>query len=172
MAAFRPEKGQPLLVRALRRLESDAVLLLIGDGELRTGVEALVDSLGLKSRVVFVGEVDDVRPYIAISDCTVLASSAETFSMAMLESMALAVPMVAPALGGLGEAIEHGVSGWLYRSGDVQALTDTLASALADPARTRSAGAAAARVVRERFAVDLMVERTRELLLRHAGEGS
>jgi glycosyltransferase involved in cell wall biosynthesis len=124
IAAFRPEKGHDILIRAFSNADPRAVLLLAGAGEMRAGVEDLVRQLALSRRVKFLGQVADSRVVIAASTATVLASTAvETFSMAMLESMAMGVPVVAPRLGGLHEAITHLDTGMLFSVGNEPELT-------------------------------------------------
>ena len=123
IAAFRPEKAHRLLIDAFSSLPGDTYLILAGDGAERPGIEAAVHAAGLDDRVFFLGNVADVRPVIVASISTVLPStSVETFSMAMLESMALEVPMIATTIGGLGEAIIHRVTGLLCPPGDAASL--------------------------------------------------
>ena len=112
IAAFRPEKAHRLLIEAFSSLPGSTYLILAGGGTERPGIEAAVLAAGLQGRVMFLGDIADVRPVIVASNATVLPStSVETFSMAMLESMALQVPMIATRIGGLAEAITHGETG-------------------------------------------------------------
>jgi glycosyltransferase involved in cell wall biosynthesis len=124
IAGFRPEKGHDLLIRAFANADDRSVLLLAGAGPMRASAEDLVRQLGLSPRVKFLGQVADSRVVIAASTATVLASTAvETFSMAMLESMAMGVPVVAPRVGGLHEAITHLDTGMLFNVGNEPELT-------------------------------------------------
>jgi glycosyltransferase involved in cell wall biosynthesis len=104
VAGFRPEKGHDILLRAFKKVVNScphAYLALVGDGPTRTEVEQLADELGIRDQVLFLGRLDDVRPVLSISCCTILASTAvETFSIAMLESMSMGVPVVATDIGG------------------------------------------------------------------------
>ncbi len=85
-------------------------------------------------------------------------SWAESFPYAILEAMALALPIVASDVGGIGEAITHGVSGLLVPPADATALAGAIASLLADPARAGRFGALARQEVERRFTVDRMVD--------------
>ena len=170
IAGLRPEKRHDLLLKAFARLDANAHLYLAGDGALRSSVESLVDQLGLRDRVHFLGNIEDVRPLLRATDITVLASTAvETFSIAMLESMAMGVPMVAPDIGGLSEAIVHDQTGWLYPAGDVDRLADLLAEGARDRAKLRTMGASAHRIVEQYFSRDIMAELTSSLLRSVAG---
>lgn len=165
IAAFRPEKGHHLLLAAFDRLERDAWLLLAGDGESRPEIGNLAARSRKAERILFLGQVADTRPVIAASQATVLSSVAvETFSMAMLESMALEVPMIAPAIGGLPEAIEPGHSGWLFPVGDGEGLAMAMRGIADDPKQAQRMGEAARQTVIERFSESGMIERTAQLL--------
>jgi glycosyltransferase involved in cell wall biosynthesis len=161
IAAFRREKGHELLLEAFATLPPEAHLILAGDGICRPHIEQLVQQAGLTHRIHFLGNVPDVRPVIVASDATVLASTAvETFSMAMLESMALGVPVIAPDIGGLAEAIEHGKTGFLFRVGDTKALSACLIEAARDRTCLAQLGEYAAARVLERFSLETMVSGT------------
>jgi glycosyltransferase involved in cell wall biosynthesis len=165
IAGFRPEKGHVLLLRAFSQLSGEPFLLLAGEGPERKEIERLAQSLGIGARVRFVGNVPDVRPLIVASDSTVLASTAvETFSMAMLESMALGVPMIAPRIAGLPEAITHLDSGLLFPIGDVAALTQEMEFIMRDPPLGRRMGESAARRVRSSFTHEQMLRGTEQIL--------
>jgi glycosyltransferase involved in cell wall biosynthesis len=165
IAGFRPEKGHDLLISAFRCLDSKVHLFLAGDGERRENIESLVDISGLSGRVHFLGNLSDVRPLLRITDITVLAStSVETFSIAMLESMAMGVPMVAPDIGGLSEAIYHDQTGWIYPAGDVGSLASLLDKGIRDRARLKAVGKRARALVEARFSKDIMADTMASLL--------
>lgn len=161
-AVLRPEKNHLQLVEAigwLRRRGIPARALFIGDGEMRTAIEARAAALGLKEHVLITGLQQDVRPLVSACDAIALCStSVETFSLAALEAMALARPVVHADLGGAAEMIRHRREGFLFRVGDTRALTEALA-ALADPQLRRRMGAQARRTVEERFSERAMIER-------------
>lgn len=168
VAAFRPEKGHDLLVTAFGNALEEcprAYLLLAGDGPTRHGVERLVSKLGIGSRVKFAGATDDVRALLAASDATVLASTAvETFSMAMLESMAMGVPVVATDMGGTREAVRDGETGRIVPPNDVPALTRALAHLLRDDGQRKAFGDNARKLVLERFTEEQMIQATERIL--------
>jgi glycosyltransferase involved in cell wall biosynthesis len=161
IAAFRPEKNHRLLIKSFLHLPGNPYLLLAGDGEERPAIEFAVRTAGAIDRVRFLGSVPDIRSVIVASDATVLASSSvETFSMAMLESMALEVPMIATNIGGLGEAIIHGETGLLCPPGDEESLTLQLRFLLEHRAEGRRLGRAAAERVARCFTLEKMVTGT------------
>jgi glycosyltransferase involved in cell wall biosynthesis len=161
-AAFRPEKAHGDLLAAAAALRARAVparVLLLGDGPERAAIERRAGQLGMREHVLMPGVQRDVRPYIRACDVMTLVSHAiETFSLAALESMSLAKPLVMSDLGGAREQVTPGEHGFLYPPGDIEALSGHL-RALTSPALRERLGQAAARRVRERFTVQAMTAR-------------
>ena len=172
VAAFRPEKGHEILLRSFSRLDVNAYLILVGDGVLRERITRTAEQLGINDRLRLVGNIPDVRPTIVASDATVLAStSVETFSLAMLESMALGVPMIATRIGGASEAIQDHENGLLCAPGDVAALAGHLRWIAEHKPEARSLGCEAARTARRRFGVDTMIANYEQVLGDIANKG-
>jgi glycosyltransferase involved in cell wall biosynthesis len=170
-AALRPEKAHGDLLRALAGL-TDAVPqirgMIIGEGPERPRIEATIAAYGLGERVRITGFQMDVRPFVTACDAMVLASHhTETFSLSALESMALGKPVVMTRTGGATEQVEPGSNGFLFEPGDIGALQSHLRT-LADPATALRLGAAARRVVRERFRDRQMLQCYETLLARLA----
>ena len=161
-AVLRPEKNHLQLLDAIARLRARGIparALLIGDGAQRGRIEARARALGLAAAVQVTGYQQDVRPLIGACDAMALCSTAvETFSLAALEAMALARPVVHAGLGGAADMISSGRDGWLFPVGDTAALAGRLA-ALADPAARGRMGAAARATVEARFSERAMVDR-------------
>ncbi len=165
IAGFRKEKGHQYLVDAFSRLPIDTYLLLVGDGVMRPDIETLVNEKKLTDRVVFLGELSDVRPVLAATDITVLASTAvETFSMAMLESMSMEVPMIATDIGGLSEAIIPEETGDLVPPKDVDALAKALLRYVYKKEHIASLGKNARALIVDKFSKETMVKETEKIL--------
>ena len=164
IAGLRPEKGHEFLIEAFASLRGDPHLLLAGDGPQRPHLEGLLTQRALGKRVTLLGDVDDVRPVIAASDVTVLPSRSESFSMAMLESMAMAVPVIASNVGGLPEAITPGETGDLVAPGDARGLACALQRMLDDKGERRSMGERAREVVSKQFSLRAMMDGTVAIL--------
>ena len=160
-AVFRPEKNHLQLVEAIARLRSRGIparALLIGDGPMRPAIEARARDLGLAADVLIAGLQHDVRPFLAAADTVALPStSVETFSLAALEAMALARPVVLSEIGGAVDMVRPGREGYLFPAGDTRALVERLA-ALADPRLREDMGAAARATVEARFTERAMVD--------------
>jgi len=101
-----------------------------------------------------------VTPYLNEADVYVSTSGSEGMSNALLEAMSRAVMPVVSRVSGVDELVEEGVSGLLFPPGDETALARRLELSLAMTAeRRRATGEAAREAVRDRFALDDVVER-------------
>ncbi len=169
VAGLRREKGHDVLLMSFKELceesELDCYLLLAGSGPMEKKLRKAANKLRIESRVVFLGEVSDVRPLLATADCKVLASAAETFSMAMLEAMAMQVPVICTRVGGAPEAIQDRESGLLITPGDVAELAHGLSWILSDDSRRTQMGVAARRTVTRNFTYSRMVEKSHSCLV-------
>jgi len=132
VAALIPGKGQALTLEALLRLP-EATLLLAGEGPDRARLEALAATLGLSSRVRFLGSVshEDVARLLGAADVTILASRSEGLANVWVESLACGTPVVTTDVGGAKEVISSDV-GTLV-SPDAAAIADAVQALLAGP---------------------------------------
>lgn len=123
-------KNHPAFLKAAARLAGqcpNVEFVLVGDGPLRPGLEEMATGLGIKERVLFLGERHDIPAVLASLDVTVLISSSESLSNVILESMAAGVPVVATDVGGNSELVKDGETGLLVPVGDEQRLVEALA---------------------------------------------
>jgi glycosyltransferase involved in cell wall biosynthesis len=158
VANFIRYKGHANVLLAVARVvkrHPDFRLVLIGDGPERAALERLTSDLDLKEKVVFAGSRTDAAAFIHGFDFSILGSSEESLPNAIMESMALAVPVVATRVGGVDELVDDGVHGKLVPYGDVDAMAGAIAWMLEHPEARRRMGVAG----RERIASDFSVER-------------
>ena len=171
IAGLRREKGHDTLFYAfarVRELGHEGVLVLAGDGVLAEPLRRLAKNLGLEGHVRFLGEVNDVRPVLAASDISVMASYSETFSMAILESLAMGVPVIGTKIGGTPEVIRDGITGLLVSQANAAELGDAMVRLARDPVERREMGRRGRVVVGEEFSAASMVASTERLLLETA----
>jgi glycosyltransferase involved in cell wall biosynthesis len=141
-----PYKGHLDLLSALAMLQADRdwTLLCIGADSVgfRENLEQAADSHGVRDRVRFLGEVDDVPRVLDASDVGILCSHEEGFSNALLEYMERELPVVATAVGGNSEAVVQGETGCLVPAHDPEALAQALDSLILDVNMRRRMGEA------------------------------
>ena len=134
------EKGIPDLLHALNQLRTTARLRIrlriVGDGPVLQGLRALVHELGLEDAVTFEGFVELGPQLLAMyqrASAFVLPSYTEGVPASIAEAMALGVPVVCTAVGGISSVVEDGVSGLLVQPGDRKALARALARVVQEP---------------------------------------
>lgn len=167
---FRPVKRVDLALDVFRRIRQRvrARFVLIGDGPVRAGLEKRVIDEGLASEVTFLGEQQDLVPFLSVADVFLLPSAQESFGLAALEAMACEVPVVASRVGGLPEIIENGVTGYLCGPEAAEEMAERAVLLLGDSGRRAAMARAAADEVRTRYCtariVPLYEEAYRDML--------
>ncbi|HUC75525.1 MAG TPA: N-acetyl-alpha-D-glucosaminyl L-malate synthase BshA [Vicinamibacterales bacterium] len=158
---FRPVKRVEAVFEVFRRVFTRVrtALVMIGDGPDRASLEQRVANEGLNGIVQFVGEQQDLVPWLSASDVFLLASAQESFGLAALEAMACEVPVVASRVGGLPEVIDDGVTGFLCPPDAVDLMAERSLDLLTDPGKRARMGRAASERVRARFCASAIVPR-------------
>lgn len=138
-------KGQHVLLAAFRKLLSEGRnvrLRLIGKGPERNSLEAAADEYGIKDAVIFEGAVGIARVREALEQATVftLPSFAEGIPVALMEAMAMEIPVVSTTIAGIPELIRHEVDGLLVSPSDDAQLADALARLIDDHELRRRLG--------------------------------
>jgi glycosyltransferase involved in cell wall biosynthesis len=150
-----PVKNHPAFLRAAAEVASrqpTVEFLLAGDGPLRPELERQVVRLGLKGRVLFLGDSRDIPAVLAALDILVVPSSSESLSNAILEAMAAGVPVVATAVGGTPELVVEGETGLLAPAGSDEALVAAMERFLTQPSLRSDCSTRAREFVRSHFA--------------------
>ena len=151
-----PVKNHALFLRAavkLREILPAARFAIVGDGELRTELEAQVDALGLRDAVFFTGWQKDVTPVYADSDVLVISSVNEGTPFTVIEAMAAGCPVVSTAVGGVPDFLNYGELGKLVPSGDADALAGALVETVQQPPDAEALRA----LIVERYGIDRLV---------------
>lgn len=135
-------KGLELAIRALARMGTVAVLLVVGDDD-SSRFQSLAVELGVGDRVHFAGRREDMPDLYGVADAFLLPSRYESFALVCIEALATGVPVVAPRIGGVEDYVVDSVNGFLVERDDVP-IAHALDRLLGDPA-LHSGMAAAAR---------------------------
>jgi len=160
VARLSEEKRHCDLIRAAAtviRRGTPLRLTLVGDGPLRSPLQALARETGIAEHVEFLGQRVDVPELLRTFDAFALASRSEGLPLTVLEAMATGLPVIATDVGGLSEVVRHGETGLLVRSGDVTALADALQTVASDSEFRSKAGRAGRELAVARFSLGQMV---------------
>ncbi|GJM21727.1 MAG: hypothetical protein DHS20C15_16420 [Planctomycetota bacterium] len=148
------------VIERVRRACPELVVAMVGVGELRSEVEASIARRGLGKCVRLLGQRKDVPALLAAADVKLLTSFVEGTPNVILEAQWAGCPPVATAAGGTPDALEHGVSGFLHPVDDVDALAKSVLRLLGDRELRAGMARAGQRFVRERFALERMLDDT------------
>lgn len=126
VAAFRPQKDQPTLIKAMQYLPEDFHLCLVGSGDERRKefFEVMIAEYGLGNRVHLLGMRSDVPEVLAASDYVVMCSHYEGLSLSSLEGMASGKPFLADNVDGLYEIVKG--NGVLFEHEDAKGFADAI----------------------------------------------
>ena len=168
VAQLTPWKGQATAIEALRLLCEeglDAHLLLIGSAKFVAsatrfdnnayvaGLHAQVADAGLRERVSFLGEREDVPELVRALDALLLPSEEEPFGRALVEAMALGVPVLATNVGGPAEIVEDGREGYLLAPHEPAAWAQAIGRIAEHPELAANMGLAGRRRVERDFTI-------------------
>ena len=153
-------KGHKYLLEAvpsILRAHPSTVFLIAGRGEREAALRRQAQRLGIDARVQFLGFRPDVPALLAMCDVFVQPSLSEGLSIAILEAMGAARPVVTTRVGGNPELVVDGETGILVEPADARGLTSAVTRILSDPAEARRLGENGLSRVLSRFTASVMV---------------
>jgi N-acetyl-alpha-D-glucosaminyl L-malate synthase BshA len=123
---FRPVKRTEDVVKVFELVQQHipSKLLMVGDGPDRVKAERLAKKLGIKDKVIFLGNSIELNKILCYSDIFLLPSNSESFGLAALEAMAAETAVISTNTGGLPEVNTHGKTGFLSNVGDVKDMAN------------------------------------------------
>lgn len=147
--------------RLIKILGKDSFdILIAGDGEDRYKLEQLCIDTGVDRYIHFLGWVSDVKAFLDRIDVLIVPSRVEAFGLMALEALAMNVPVVAFAIGGLNEVLGECPIGKLVRPGDIDGMAEAIAEVLTHKERYHTGGHL---FVKERFSNRHMASKLEEL---------
>ena len=133
---FRPVKRIVDVINIFKGITETlpAKLIMVGDGPLQTEAKNAVKKLGIRDKVIFVGNSNEIDKILCFSDLFLLPSERESFGLAALEAMMHSVPIISSNSGGIPEVNVHGYSGYLSDVGNVEEMTANAVKILSNEA--------------------------------------
>jgi len=162
VARLHEQKGHRYLLEALPGVlarHDNIKVWCAGDGDLKDAIEQQLEALQLTRAVKLLGSRGDVPELLAASDVFVLPSLYEGMPNVVLEALAAGLPVVATAVDGTPELVQHEQTAWLVPASDSDALREGLLALLDDPSRRHRLAAAGRAHVREHFDLETVVDR-------------
>ena len=118
-------KNHEVIIRALARINDEHIkYLIVGFGELENQLKLLVRELGLENRVVFAGYREDVNKLLHAVNAYAFPSLQEGLPVALMEAMAVGLPVVCSKIRGNIDLIEDGKGGYLYDAHDIEGFAE------------------------------------------------
>jgi len=137
-AEFSARKNQRIIIEAMAKLPERVKLVLPGKGDLLEECKALAASLGVSSRVIFPGHVNNVASRLKGADAAVTSSRSEGLPFNVLEAMQCALPVIASRAKGNTDLVSDGVNGFLFD--DAESLAASVNQLLVSPELKRAMG--------------------------------
>ena len=133
---FRRVKRIPDVIQIFKKIHDEipAKLIMVGEGPEKERAEQLCENLGIKDKVIFLGNSTEIDRILCFSDLFLLPSESESFGLAALEAMINKVAVVSSNVGGIPEVNKDGVSGFLNNVGDVEGMAESALRILKDDA--------------------------------------
>ncbi|WP_331234065.1 glycosyltransferase [Natronorarus salvus] len=116
------QKRQQDLVEAMRFIDDEVHLYIVGDGPCRQEIEKRVTEQSLEECITVTGYVEAIEPYFSVADVFVSSSENEGLPTTHVEASAAKLPIVSTEIAGVTEVITNGETGYLYPVGDYEAL--------------------------------------------------
>lgn len=163
-----PVKGHRYLLEAVPSLLQRfprTTFLIVGRGALDETLKAQAEELGIDKKVLFLGLRQDIPRLLAVMDVFAHPSLSEGLSMAILEAMMAAKPVVATNVGGNPELLVHGATGFLVQPKNSAALVECVGGLLQDPALARNLGASGRDRAMQLFSLKAMATQYQSLYM-------
>ncbi|MEN6627125.1 MAG: glycosyltransferase [Candidatus Sumerlaeia bacterium] len=176
VARLAPEKGHHLFLGAAAKVIKEfpeARFVCVGKGRSRAAIEALAKELGIERNVVLTGFREDVPDIVALFDIfTLTPTSGESLGTSILEGFCMEKPAIATEVGGTGESVRDGQTGFLIKAAPEATQIDQLAEAmlklLRDPELRTRMGQAGRAMVLEEFSPRNLATKCNEIYQRLA----
>jgi glycosyltransferase involved in cell wall biosynthesis len=151
---YTPKKRPLDLLQAFQAMgQSDCILVMVGEGELRPQMEAFIKKEGMTDKVLLTGFINqsEISLYYSIADVFVMCSGVgETWGLSVNEAMNFAKPViVSDTCGCSADLVKHGENGFVFKEGNIGELKDYLLKTLSDECFGKEAGIRSREIIEE-----------------------
>lgn len=150
-------------IAAARAKGANVGLVIAGDGSQREALEDLAHELGIAPHVLFLGIRHDIPAIMQACDAFCHAAPFEPFGIVCIEAMAMNLPVIVPDKGGIHEAVDEGMTGYIYPTLDHQSLAARMVHLHQNAKIRQRMGSNGRAVVKQRFTVGVYMERLHAL---------
>jgi glycosyltransferase involved in cell wall biosynthesis len=160
------EKGHFFLIQAIAKMVNqgyDIFGVFLGEGGLRSKLIQQTSELAIKDRVFFLGNIDNVYPWLKQFDIFILPSLWEGIPLALLEAMSIGLPVIASNVGGIPEIIQKPEFGLLVPPQDSDALAENIINLLNNQHLRKMIGESGRKHVLDNFSIDATVNKLDQL---------
>jgi glycosyltransferase involved in cell wall biosynthesis len=161
-----PLKNHSFFLRLAKKLSGKfphLKFLIVGDGVLLQDLKRESGELGIDDRIIFTGWRNDNVRLISALDVLVLCSEIEGLNMSLLEAMACGKSVVGSRVDGIVDAVLDGETGFLATVNDMDMFSARLEPLIADKVLRETTGRKAREIVKRKYSLELMVQKTAEL---------
>ncbi|MCX6715037.1 MAG: glycosyltransferase [Candidatus Uhrbacteria bacterium] len=158
VSRLHPPKDLETVLRAFAQLcashTQSCALLIVGDGQLRNNLENLAKELGIDQQTYFVGDQQDVRPFLYRCNTVVISTKWEGQCLVVLEAAACKKPVVISNFDGVEEVVRTNQTGLVFPIGSIDQLRECLQQLIDAPDLATSLGNAAHTFIKEQFSLE------------------
>ena len=161
------QKNHKLLLEAFYILSQELnniQLTILGEGELKTDLETLVNSYNISDKVFFKGYISNIERFLSTSDIFILTSGYEGFGLVIVEAMASELPIIASKVDAIPEIVRDGIDGYLLEANDLVGFVDKMKLLATNKDLRQSLGKNSKKRA-EKFSLDEMVNNYEKIYL-------
>lgn len=165
MGRLEKRKGIYDIIEAAKYIQRpDVIINLYGDGNLEEFQKLIIDN-NLQEKIQIKGWIsgDQKDEVFQASDVLILPSYNEGLPMSILEAMAIALPIISTPVGGIPEAVEDGVNGFLIQPGDYKALAEKIDTLANDKQLREQMGQNGYKMAKEKFDIEVVTKQLKEI---------
>jgi glycosyltransferase involved in cell wall biosynthesis len=162
-----PEKGHAVLMDAFNHIAADfpsTHLMLAGGGALMDELQSQAQAGGFGDRIHFLGVRNNIPELLAASDLFILPSHSEGLPMALLEALAMGIPTICTAVGGIPAVIQDAETGRLVPPNDPAIMAKVIAELLNDENQCQKYSRAGKLLIEEKYSIESMCRKYKQLL--------